>query len=139
VEFVDIPAGDFWMGSDSGFPGDRPRHRVWVNRFTIATMPVTNEEFGEFVSATRRPPPPFWGEARFSDARQPVVGVSWHDARTYCQWRGPEFRLPTEAEWEKAARGGLEAARFPWGDRHPDVRPDRPPRTGTTPSLTLAP
>jgi formylglycine-generating enzyme required for sulfatase activity len=137
VELVEVAAGPFWMGWEQGMPGERPRHQVWVDRFFIARTPVTNAEYARYVEATGDLAPPFWSEPRFADPRQPVVGVSWHDAVAYCEWRGAGFRLPTEAEWEKAARGGLEDARYPWGDVRPDSRFDRPPETGTTPANPL--
>lgn len=134
MEFVEIPAGEFWMGWDHGLPGERPRHRVWVDRFAIATTPVTTGEYAEFVDATKRPPPPSWSDPRFSDPRQPVVSVSWYDAQAYHRWRGSQYRLPTEAEWERAARGDLEDARFPWGDEHPEIQPNGLPPVGSTPA-----
>ena len=100
------------MGSADGEENERPVHRVWVDAFAIAPYAVTNAEYAEFA------PPPCRDDPRFNDPRQPVVGVSWDDAVRYCEWRG--VRLPTEAEWELAARGGAEGRRYPWGDAMPD-------------------
>jgi formylglycine-generating enzyme len=138
-EAVAIPAGWFWMGWDEGHPGERPRHRVRLDAFAIARAPVTNAEYAVFVEATGSPVPPWWTDPRFRRPDQPVVGVSWFDAVAYCQWltvqTGRAHRLPTEAEWEKAARGGLEAARYPWGDERPAVpRFEAPPPALETPT-----
>jgi len=126
MHLVTIPAGWFWMGSDEGPRGERPRHRVWIDAFAIGRFPVTNREYARFLDNTSGPPPPWWRDERFSAPDQPVVGVSWFDAEAYCVWlslrTGTRHRIPTEAEWEKAARGGLPDVRFPWGA-------DRPPRT----------
>ena len=115
-----IPEGFFTMGDDAGRPDERPAHRVWTSAFRMALRPVTNQEYAAFLAATKREPPAFWDDPRFTAAEQPVVGVSWFDADAYCAWlrsaTGRRFRLPTEAEREKAARGGLEHALFPWGD-----------------------
>jgi formylglycine-generating enzyme required for sulfatase activity len=116
-----VVEGWFWMGSETGPPAARPRHRVWVDRFEVARHPVTNAEYGEFLADTDAAAPPFWGDSAFADPRQPVVGVSWFDSEAYARWltarTGRTHRLPTEAEWEKAARGGRDDARFPWGDQ----------------------
>lgn len=144
VEFVEIPAGKFWMGWEEGLLGEGPRHPVWLDTFAIAKTPVTNAEYARFLEATLLSPPAFWAKPRLDEPSQPVVGVSWSEASAYCEWltlnTGQTHRLPTEAEWEKAARGGLEGARYPWGNEKPeDVFPgvklpmDRPPQVGSAP------
>jgi formylglycine-generating enzyme required for sulfatase activity len=142
VDVVEIPAGWFWMGWEAGQPGARPRHRVWVDRFAIARAPVTNRGYAAFLEESGTEAPPWWDDPRFRDPQQPVVGVSWFDAMLFCQWlshhEGARYRLPTEAEWEKAARGGLEDARFPWGEDRPARDAfDRPARPAETPANPL--
>jgi formylglycine-generating enzyme required for sulfatase activity len=139
MDMVDIPCGWFWMGWEDGHPAERPRHRVWTEAFAIARAPVTNREYAEFLAATPATPPPWWGDARFNHPDQPVVGVNWGEAVAYCDWpsrdTGLAHRLPTEAEWEKAARGGLCGARFPWGDDRPTPSSfDRPALVTETPT-----
>jgi len=134
---VRIPGSWFLMGSDAGQDGERPIHRVWVDDFELAATQVTNAHYEQFLHAGSRTPPPFWTDPNFNRPDQPVAGVSWHDAAKYCEWlsteTGRRFRLPTEAEWELAARGGLEQKQFPWGDEPPQSLPNYSTRWQTGP------
>jgi sulfatase modifying factor 1 len=136
-EFVRIPEGWFWMGSDTGQDNERPRHRVWVDGFYLAACQVTNSEYARSLRATGTPPPPFWDDSNLNHPEQPVVAVSWFEATKYCEWlsgvTGRSHRLPTEAEWERAARGGIESKLFPWGDAPPQSLPDYEKRWKTGP------
>ncbi|MEO8458157.1 MAG: formylglycine-generating enzyme family protein [Chloroflexota bacterium] len=118
-ETVLIPAGPFTMGDNNARPDEAPAHTVILHAFRIAILPVTNAGYAPFLAATDHEPPRFWDDPAFSAPNQPVVGVSWPDAVAYCEWLSETtcrpFRLPTEAEWEKAARGG-RASKYPWGD-----------------------
>jgi formylglycine-generating enzyme required for sulfatase activity len=142
---LEIPAGWFLMGSNAGQDCERPVHRVWVDSLLLAATQVTNAEYDRFVSATSAAPPPFRQNPNFSDPQQPVAAVSWHEAVRYCEWlssqTGRAYRLPTEAEWERAARGSLEQKNFPWGDDPPQSLPDYATRwqTGPEPVARYAP
>jgi formylglycine-generating enzyme len=89
---------------------------------------VTNEEYGCFLAATNYPQQPCWMDTNFNHPKMPVAAVSWHQATAYCKWlsdaAGKRYRLPTEAEWERAARGGAEGLPYPWGDVPPEMLPD---------------
>jgi formylglycine-generating enzyme required for sulfatase activity len=125
--FVEIPPGSFLMGSDAGQDDERPVHRVHVDGFLLSEFPVTRREYAAFLDATSHPPPRDWRLETFAGDDLPVVGVNWLDAVAYCKWRalsGSAERLPTEAEWEHAARGGIGGARFPSGDDIPAWIPD---------------
>jgi formylglycine-generating enzyme required for sulfatase activity len=145
TELVPIPEGWFWMGSDSGQDNERPVHRVWVDGFLLGACQIKNSDYAHFLCATEGTPPPFWQNPDLNRSGQPVVGVSWHEAASYCAWlsRGSarRFRLPTEAEWERAARGGVENKLYPWGDAPPQSLPDYEKRwkTGPEPVAQFAP
>ena len=123
LDMVLIPTGWFWMGSDYNYHWERPRHHVWLDAFEIARKSVTRREYAAFLKDTSYPEPAGWNDPNFTAADQPVVGVSWFAAISYCEWlsklRGETLRLPTEAEWEKSCRGGLEGAEYAWGDQPP--------------------
>lgn len=123
-----IPEGWFRMGSEQGFDCERPVHLVWVDAFRLAACQVTNAEYACFLRESEAAPPPTWKQAEFCAPEQPVVSVSWFEAASYCEWLsrhsgGGRYRLPSEAEWERAARGGAEASLYPWGDAPPQSRP----------------
>jgi iron(II)-dependent oxidoreductase len=136
-KMVLIPAGWFSMGSEAGQDNERPVHRVWVDDFQLGVCQVTNHEYAPFLEATDAPVPPLWNDANFNHPDQPVVAVSWFEAVKYCEWMsaiaGRKYRLPTEAEWERAARGGVENKSFPWGDGPPESLPGYGQRWKTAP------
>ncbi len=117
---VMIREGEFQMGSDSEMATDdeQPVHTVFVDTFFMDTHEVTVAEYRRFVEATGHQEPEWREIALYAPTDQhPIVFVSWHDAMAFATWAGK--RLPTEAEWEKAARGGLIAKIYPWGDTAP--------------------
>jgi len=121
---VTIPEGWFLMGSEAGQENERPIHRVWVDAFEMGECQLTNVEYAKFLVATKHRAPLHWDDANFSHPEQPVVAPSWFDAVAYCEWlsaaSGRRYRLSTEAEWERAARGGVGQKQFPWGDEAPE-------------------
>lgn len=133
-EMVTIPAGSFTMGSNEGPEDERPAHEVTLAAYAIDRFPVTNARYAEFLNAAKASVARLYdiedrdarihhrGERWVADAgyeNHPAVEVPWAGAVAYCAWR--EKRLPTEAEWEKAARG-TDARRYPWGNEIPDSR-----------------
>ena len=124
---VRIPGGYFLMGCDQGRDEERPVHRVWVDEFLLGVFPVRNLDYQLFLEATAHPAPPLWSHPDFSHPDQPVAAVSWFEAVKYCEWlsavSGKQYRLPAEAEWERAARAGLEGALYIWGNEPPQSHP----------------
>lgn len=115
-EMVEIPEGPFTMGYNQGDPDETPAHPVYVKTYFIDLKEVTQSEYDRFVKMTKREKPqvPVFEEdiAKLMGPDFPVVGIGWNDAFAYCRWAGK--RLPTEAEWEKAARGEGQRL-YPWG------------------------
>ena len=125
---VVIPAGDFMMGrsklTDDDKTGmrplilrdDLPYHKVWLDAYFMDVKEVTHAGYAKFVEATQRQPPYHWLEGKYPESHElyPVYNVNWDDAGSYCAWQGK--RLPTEAEWERAARAGNPGRDYPGGD-----------------------
>ncbi|HXK01896.1 MAG TPA: formylglycine-generating enzyme family protein [Verrucomicrobiae bacterium] len=128
-DLLAIPGGEYLMGQDDGRDDERPAHRVRVAPFRLCRHQVTNADYDAFRKATSREKSEYRDRAEFRDPLQPAVAVNWFDAVAYCHWLGAQIgmhvRLPTEAEWEFAARGGCEARLYPWGDALPEIPPDR--------------
>ena len=120
VSMVLIPAGKFQMGGSDGLDSEKPVHTVYLDAFYMDKYEVTNAQYKTFMDATGHKAPLWmsWRDPKLNAPNHPVVGVSWHDAVAYAKWAGK--RLPTEAEWEKAARGGLVGKKYPWGDEDPN-------------------
>jgi formylglycine-generating enzyme required for sulfatase activity len=129
LELVRVPAGEFLMGSDpkvdkAASAHEQPQHRLYLPHFYIGKYPVTNEQYAAFTLTTRQTVPLHWKNGRIPAGRRnhPVVNITWRDAVAFCRWlseaSGKTVRLPTEAEWEKAARGP-EGWIYPWGNDPP--------------------
>jgi formylglycine-generating enzyme required for sulfatase activity len=119
--WITIPAGEFWLGGEGEYDG-KPAHRLFLAEFQIARVPITNAQYHLFVQATGQRRPDHWQDSRppRSQESHPVVYVTWHEALAYCRWlsqaTGKAISLPSEAQWEKAARGDKDRRAYPWGD-----------------------
>lgn len=129
LHFHLIPAGYYLLGSPISEPGryadeDTP-HRVRVDEFYLAVTETTNAQYERFLKASGHQPPLYWQDQNLNGPNQPVVGVSWDDAVAFCHWltqvTGVPHNLPTEAQWEAAARGGRTGQSYPWGAEAPDA------------------
>ena len=132
MEFMRVPAGEFLMGSDpnkdkQAQSWEQPQHKVTLNENLIGKYPVTNRQYQAFVQATGRRAPQHWSNNKIPAGKEehPLVYVNWQDAADFCEWAakvsGARVRLPSEAEWEKAARG-TDGRSYPWGDAAPDAQ-----------------
>ncbi|MBU1747558.1 MAG: SUMF1/EgtB/PvdO family nonheme iron enzyme [Chloroflexi bacterium] len=138
--FIFVPAGEFLMGDDQEYDDERPQHIVHLEAYYIARYLVTEAQYHRFVATTGHKAPEHWqsGHPPKGRAKHPVVNVTWEDAVAYCAWltedMGLPIRLPTEAEWEKAARG-TAGHTYPWGDKFDKTKcnTDASRLKGTTP------
>ncbi|MEO6308523.1 MAG: SUMF1/EgtB/PvdO family nonheme iron enzyme, partial [Nitrospiraceae bacterium] len=113
-----VPAGEFTMGSNDGSDDEKPAHQVSLDAYYLDKYEVTVWQYAKFLKARGVNGPPMWTTMdQPLHQKRPVVNVDWSDANTYCEWAGK--RLPTEAEWEKAARG-TDGRVYPWGNEPPD-------------------
>ena len=122
-EWIEIPAGEFIMGSKEGRANETPQHWLYLPAYRIAKVPITNAQYAIFVKETGHRVPSHWKDGQIPKGLEshPVIEVSWDDAVTYCKWlseaTGNEITLPSEAEWEKAAKGVKDNRIYPWGDK----------------------
>jgi formylglycine-generating enzyme required for sulfatase activity len=129
IRFRLIPGGSYFIGSppnEAGRYADEPTpYQVNLKPYYLAETEITNAQYGRFVKDTGHRPPLYWRDKNLNAPNQPVVGVTWFDAAAYADWltrvTGVPHRLPSEKEWEAAARGGLTSEPYPWGRQAPDA------------------
>jgi formylglycine-generating enzyme required for sulfatase activity len=128
IEMVSIPGGTFMMGVDKGQPQAQPAHKITVPSFQMSKYEITNEQYEQFVKETGHRAPGNWLNGRYlpEEAKLPVVAVSFEDATAYAKWLSErekvEYALPTEEQWEFAARNGESGNLYPWGNNWEDGR-----------------
>ena len=128
---VPVPGGEFNIGAEDLEASARPVRRIRLRPFWIGKFPVTNEQYARFLEENEAvPKPAFWTDPRFNQPQHPVVGVSWYEAAVYCRWAG--LQLPTEAQWEAAARG-TDQRPYPWGKELPTPQRVNFGNKGTSP------
>jgi formylglycine-generating enzyme required for sulfatase activity len=119
IKMVYIPAGEFTMGSND-YDNEKPVHTVYLDGYWTGKYEVTFAQYDKYCEETKKDKP---GDAGWGRGDRPVINVSWDDAAAYCKWlsdkKGLKFKLPTEAQWEKAARG-TDSRMYPWGNNEPD-------------------
>ena len=122
------------MGCETGRDEEKPVHRVYLDAFEMAVYQVRVRDWAAFMGSTAHAAAPHWNDPEFSHPEMPVVAVNWVEAVKYCNWlselTGRRYRLPTETEWERAARGGREGALYPWGDDPPHAHREYVERWG---------
>jgi formylglycine-generating enzyme required for sulfatase activity len=129
IRFRLIPGGWYFLGSPANEAGryadEASPHKVKVKPFYISVTEITNAQYARFLKATGHPAPLYWQDKNLNAPNQPVVGVTWFDAVAFCRWltrvTGVTCRLPSEDQWEAAARGGLTEEPYPWGSQAPDA------------------
>ena len=132
-----VPAGEFTMGSQKGDPDERPAHQVYLDAFSIDRYEVTVGQYASFLQEAGGHTPSDWATMnQLAHQKRPVANVDWADAAAYCKWAGK--RLPTEAEWEKAARG-TDGRLYPWGNEAPTSLHANYGKTGSSHHGALAP
>ena len=130
-----VPRGEFIMGSQEH--QDEHPHNVVVDAYYIDKYEVSNKEYKDFMKATGHPAPAYWDDPRLSKPEQPVVGVNWYDGSAFCEWKGK--RLPTEAEWERAAKGPDGNGHYPWGHTLDDTKANYGQNVGMTTAVDSYP
>jgi formylglycine-generating enzyme required for sulfatase activity len=129
IRFRLIPGDWYFLGSPPNeigrYADETSSHKVKLKPFYISVTEITNAQYGRFLKATGYKKPLYWQDQNLNGPNQPVVGVTWHDAAAFCRWltkvTGAPHELPTENQWEVAARGGLVSQPYPWGDAAPDA------------------
>lgn len=123
IKFLYVPGGTFMMGTED-WEDSKPVHPVTLSPFWLAETTVTNAQYAKFLADNKQAKEPgYWQDSKFNNPQQPVVGIDWNEAVAFCQWlsakTGKRVKLPSEAQWEFAARGPKNL-KYPWGDQEPN-------------------